>query len=38
MTKQFLTKQIQKNVIGANPKTKRLKLLANSDRLFVSFR
>ena len=37
MTKQFLTKQIRKNAIGANPKAKRLKLLADSDRLFVSF-
>ena len=37
MTKQFLTKQIRKNAIAANPKAKRLKLPVDSDRLFVSF-
>ena len=34
MTKQFLTKQIWENAIGANPKAKRLKLQADIDGLF----
>ena len=36
MTKQYLTKQIWKNVIGANTKSKRLKLKAGNDGLFSS--